>query len=777
MESSSSKSKSGSKNKKKRKRKNQSEDSSSKKTKSSRKTRKNNNNQNNSTPYFQDNGLIRVVRNQEEIDQALERKEEIREHIDELYNMWTFPADGDFDPAYLKWCLERFDIENIRECSIESIEKAYISIEEICSQLYHSAVLCGLAFDGEPMNYGVELDPNHATYLYKISAISSRASEIKQMIISCFKSKELASPYDYNSTPFQEYYIKHIEGDSRSIENLKQNEIIFMFIKNRFFRGNKRKYKNHFVYEQVYNRNGYPTMAWKPMREIINDIDYDFTIEDYIQYELAQELYTPSNSALLIAYNQMSAIGFKHMAEKISISRMIEFKNVNTSRRIFSFENGAYITCTNMFLTKPYTKYDKNFHEYLEDGFYEYATQKFYFRKIGDEECHSIDLIDLASYLPPDDEVSQNTQDDYNSQNENSDIKLTRRMRTLPAFFNMASCNHLIDVRFPVEYMVNKIEDWKNIPTPKYDSILTHQDIPQDAIDYTTAMNGRVFHEVGEFDDAQLHVQYKGVGRSGKSLMLKIPKKLFGSDNTGTISDKMEDKFGLGYLQNKLVYIIPEVSKSLPLTQQLFQSMISGESIYNSRKNIDPTMKDWKINGMSAGNLFFPFTDKLGNIMRRFLFVIFNKTHEDGVSRDESFEAKLDKELGFILLKMNRAYLSLIKKEKFNTDFTASEHFPQYFKETRKMAFEETNILPRFIKDRLKNEKYLKDENESLLLSIFKKDFNEYKRNIQSTKYEPTDSELIFVLKQYDLYVTNIENKNAMIKGIKLNTANEINEF
>lgn len=735
-----------------------------------KKTNENNNNSNNSNRFaprrIEDNGLIRVVRNQDEINEAIRNKEETKEIINEMFDLWTYPQDGNLDNEYFKWCLERFEIEDINNYSIHDIELKYITLIETCGDIYKRAVLCGLCDDGEPINYGIELDPDHETYSFKIGAVSSRIDSIKQMIISLFQSKQLSSPYDYNSIPCQEYYVKHVDPDTRPVEDLTDSEIIFKFIKNRFYKDNKRK-KGRVVYQQIYNKKGIPTMAWEPMRETLCDIEREITIDDYIQNEIAKELYICKDNILYVAYSTMSAHKFSQLASKIEMSKLIEFKNINTSRRIFSFENGAYITCTNKFLVKPYTKYDKNFHEYLEDAFFEYETQKLYFRKIGDEECHEMNMMELINFLPDNDE---------NDNESNQGIKLTKRMRMLTSLFDMVACNHLEGIRFPVEYMSSKIEDWREIPTPTYDYFFEYQDIPKDATDYLTAMNGRTLHEVGEFDDAQLHVQYKGSGGSGKSFALKIIKKIFGAENTGTISDKMEETFSLGYLAEKLVYIIPEVSKNLGLTQQLFQSMISGESIYKSRKNVDPSMKDWKINGLSAGNFFVPFLDTTGNIMRRFIFVIFNKVYEGNLYKDISFETKIDEELGYILLKMNRAYLSLVKKEKFNTNYKASKHYPKYFVETSRIALEENNILPRFISERLKTEKYIRDEESSLLLSLFKRDFDEYKKG--KTKYDPTNSELVFVLKQYDLTLINMDTKNAAIKGIRLNSDNnDINNF
>ncbi len=112
-------------------------------------------------------------------------------------------------------------------------------------------------------------------------------------------------------------------------------------------------------------------------------------------------------------------------------------------------------------------------------------------------------------------------------------------------------------------------------------------------------MGGRLCFDVGELDKWQIIPFFKGIAKSGKStLITKVFKKFYESQDVGTLSNNIEKKFGLSAIANNFMFIAPEVKGDLSLEQAEFQSIVSGEDVSIAVKNKHAIPMVWKVPGV-----------------------------------------------------------------------------------------------------------------------------------------------------------------------------------
>ena len=252
--------------------------------------------------------------------------------------------------------------------------------------------------------------------------------------------------------------------------------------------------------------------------------------------------------------------------------------------------------------------------------------------------------------------------------------------------------------------------DFRDIPTPVLDGILTYQGLSNEpwvppkyrnrdrpypgysVIDWVYVFMGRMIYEIGEYDTWQSLMFLKGKAGTGKSTLGKIMSHLYDRVDVGVLSNNIERKFGLSGLVDKLIYICYEVKKDFQLDQGEMQSMISGEPIAIATKNKDPRSETWKTHGFFMGNEFPAWTNNSGSIGRRIVTVLFNTVVTDG---DPRMYDKLQEEMGHIIVKINRAYRECAATYGGSDIATV---MPPYFEETRERELEaNTSPLSAFL--------------------------------------------------------------------------------
>lgn len=273
---------------------------------------------------------------------------------------------------------------------------------------------------------------------------------------------------------------------------------------------------------------------------------------------------------------------------------------------------------------------------------------------------------------------------------------------------------------FPLEWAGKDI-DWRNIPTPKLDSILLHQKISTDAhvvkkkrrvpngnggtrvelvddleaprlsaLDWFYVFIGRMIYEIHEYDDWQVLLFIKGVAGSGKSTLGKLVSYLYDANDVGVLSNNTEKKFGLSALVEKLIYVCYEVKNDFQLDQGEFQCMVSGEQMSIPFKHEMAQSVTWRTHGMFMGNEVASWCDNSGSMSRRIVLGVFRELVTEG---NPKLFAELQAEIGYTLLKSNLAYREAAyafgEKDIWNV-------LPEYFWHNRRALRAETHALAYF---------------------------------------------------------------------------------
>lgn len=271
------------------------------------------------------------------------------------------------------------------------------------------------------------------------------------------------------------------------------------------------------------------------------------------------------------------------------------------------------------------------------------------------------------------------------------------------------------DVDFPFEEYNNV--PWYDIPTPHFQSILSHQQFPDEVCKWMYILCGRVLHEVGDLDEWQCMPFLLGKAQTGKStICTKVVKIFYDPIDVGVLSNNVEPTFGLSAISNKMAFIGPEINENLRLDQTEFQSLISGEDVQVATKHKTAKPKKWTVPGIIAGNNPPGYRDNQGSVSRRLIIFGFNKRVKKG---DTNLGKKLEREIANLLLKCNRAYLEAVHKYEGIDIWTV---LPEYFHITKQSMSKQTNALVHF----LNSSKVMYNDDRYCNLEKFSAVFKEY---------------------------------------------------
>jgi len=236
------------------------------------------------------------------------------------------------------------------------------------------------------------------------------------------------------------------------------------------------------------------------------------------------------------------------------------------------------------------------------------------------------------------------------------------------------------------------LDDWYDIPTPFFQSILDYQGFEDDVAKWVYVMGGRLCYDVNDMDGWQVIPFLKGVARSGKStLITKVFRKFYGAEDVRTLSNNVEKKFGLSAIYDSYMFIAPEVKNDLALEQAEFQSVVSGEDVSIAVKCEKAKSIEWKTPGILGGNEVPHWKDNSGSILRRILTFNFGKQVKES---DTNLEKKLELELDVILQKCIRAYLEYSQKYGSKDVWNV---VPEYFKTVQRQVAMVTSTLENFL--------------------------------------------------------------------------------
>ena len=238
----------------------------------------------------------------------------------------------------------------------------------------------------------------------------------------------------------------------------------------------------------------------------------------------------------------------------------------------------------------------------------------------------------------------------------------------------------------------NHLEDWRDIPTPHFQSVLEYQNFEPEVCNWMYVMGGKMCFDVCDLDKWQIIPFLKGIARSGKSTIItKVFKKFYDSEDVKTLSNNVERKFGLSSIYDGFMFIAPEVKGDLCLEQAEFQSLVSGEDISIACKYKQAQSVEWKAPGILGGNEVPNWKDNSGSVLRRILPWHFGK---QVMEADQNLDDKLDMELPAIHHKCIKAYLDYAQKY---SDKDIWNVVPKYFKIIQQQVAMVTNSLQNFL--------------------------------------------------------------------------------
>jgi len=287
----------------------------------------------------------------------------------------------------------------------------------------------------------------------------------------------------------------------------------------------------------------------------------------------------------------------------------------------------------------------------------------------------------------------------------------------------------------------DSIDDWYDIPTPMFQSILDYQDFDKDVSKWIYVFMGRLLFNLGELDNWQVALFLEGVAGSGKSTITKLVKKFYETCDVGVLSNNIEKTFGLGSLKDKLLFLAPEIKCDLRLEQSEFQLLIEGGDMQLPIKHKESHYIEWKIPGLFAGNEPPDYTDNSGSISRR---LVVAKFHKKVANKDSDMDGKLSKELPAIMKKAACAYLSAVNEFKGH-DFWSS--LPKYFRDTQQDMAQNTHALEHFIS----SGKVVMGEHCYVREKVFVQAFNDHCKECNLERHKFTTDYYLGVFGNYNL--------------------------
>lgn len=257
-------------------------------------------------------------------------------------------------------------------------------------------------------------------------------------------------------------------------------------------------------------------------------------------------------------------------------------------------------------------------------------------------------------------------------------------------------CANYIDVDFDHATYSRSMHDSgdpMDISTPSIQKILDSQQFDREVCRWFYGSIGRMIFEVGEKDNWQFFPFCKGTAGSGKSTLLRLAAKFYNDVDVGNLMSEGQKTFSVEHIYNKYIFFCYDVDDKMNFSLTRWNQMVSGESIAIERKFKIALQTLWTVGGAFAGNSYPPWVDQAGNVSRRMLIFMFNKSVKEVDTR--LFE-KCMLEMGAFMKKCVSCYFQLF--EKFGNRGIWDPHvLPTYFHTTKKQMQAETNPLQAFL--------------------------------------------------------------------------------
>lgn len=199
---------------------------------------------------------------------------------------------------------------------------------------------------------------------------------------------------------------------------------------------------------------------------------------------------------------------------------------------------------------------------------------------------------------------------------------------------------------------------------------------------FNWAMMGRCLYQLGYLDWWHKHYVVIGDPGTGKSIIADSMEAMFQADDVMTLSNIRELMFGLSGLTNKHLWIMREMNRNVNWEEGEWCSVTGGERVEVKKKFVDSYAVTMTTPGMTFGNeMGFRRKRKTG-IPRRLFLGHFNYMLPEEEKQDEIREHVLS-QTALNLVKINRAYLALLRHFKQHKVKNFDHVMPQYYKDQR----------------------------------------------------------------------------------------------
>jgi len=317
--------------------------------------------------------------------------------------------------------------------------------------------------------------------------------------------------------------------------------------------------------------------------------------------------------------------------------------------------------------------------------------------------------------------------------------------------------------------------DWLTVPPielkiKSMETIFATQKWSKEVIYWAYVMFGRLFFDVGTRDNWQVAPFFLDMAGTGKSTILEALMHIYDPSAVGTLSNNMEEKFGLMSMYDKNVVFAPEVRNNFRLSQADYQCMVSGERMAIPRKNKEvKEIPRWTAPFAGAGNEAPSWGDAGGALARRFLVFLFNEVVPSDASRP-NLRGEILLELPKLILKANRYYKAACL---WYRAFNIWSVLPPEFLASRKTIRKATDHVAQFMTDRVRVLE--SDADECVMLQQFIDAFNAYGHQRQWEKKAIDSDSIVRSLKQTIADLDEEKRKQVRIEN--RTNANGINEI
>lgn len=232
------------------------------------------------------------------------------------------------------------------------------------------------------------------------------------------------------------------------------------------------------------------------------------------------------------------------------------------------------------------------------------------------------------------------------------------------------------------------------LETPSIDTILSTQGIePGDELYrlFLAICIGRMCHtmktsanneDTNVFGDAwQIVPIVVGAGGTGKSSIVEqVLMKIFGRSNTAVLNEGTETKYLMDVFEGKMMWVAAEVGDRFPLGQQLFQQLVSNETV--TMRQIYGAQRPYTLDmpGFMSSNTGLPYIDTEQSQKRRLVpFTFLKKVPLNEQSAKIGHGLGDPKEFVTLIVKANLAYKALQHQVKHDAGGRFHEYLQKKF--------------------------------------------------------------------------------------------------